>query len=120
MHIIFFKYRISLNSVKGKVVPVLKYHSIKVYMGVEVELRAFLISALHEGEWSVRRYGPFTPVIQLPGPIRQEFGWSAKTGLDVVVKTKISCPARCQTLVVRQWPVTLFNGLSLHIVTFLN
>jgi hypothetical protein len=38
-----------------------KYHAMKTYWGVEVQLHAFLISALDGGEWSASRTGRFDP-----------------------------------------------------------
>jgi hypothetical protein len=46
----------------GKVAPVLtKQHAMKTYGGVEVELHAFLTSALDVGKWVASRPGRFTP-----------------------------------------------------------
>jgi len=39
----------------------------KTYRGVEVQLHAFLTSALDGGEWSVSRPGRFTPRKRAPG-----------------------------------------------------
>jgi hypothetical protein len=50
-----------LNWVKGKVVPVIKHYAMKTYGGVDVQIEAFLTSALAGGEWSVSRPGHFTP-----------------------------------------------------------
>jgi hypothetical protein len=49
-------------SVKVKIKSYLtKYHAMKAYEGMEIELHAFLTSALEGGEWSASRRGRFTP-----------------------------------------------------------
>jgi hypothetical protein len=44
-----------------------EHHTTKAYWGVEVQLHAFLTSALDGGEWSASRPGRFTPVERAPG-----------------------------------------------------
>jgi hypothetical protein len=39
----------------------------KVYLGVEVQLHAFLTSALDGGDWSASRPGRFAPTERAPG-----------------------------------------------------
>jgi hypothetical protein len=53
---------LSLNesSKKVKLSICLKYDAMKTYRGMEVQLHAFLTSALHGGEWSASRPGRFT------------------------------------------------------------
>jgi hypothetical protein len=61
----------------------------KTYWGVEVELHAFLASALDGGEWSVSRPGRFTPRERDPGT-HWRGGWvGPRVVLDTVVKRKI-------------------------------
>jgi len=40
---------------------------VKTYGGMEVQLHAFLTSALDGGEWSASRAGYFTPMERVPG-----------------------------------------------------
>jgi hypothetical protein len=59
------------------------------YWGVEVQLHAFLTSALHGGEWSDSRPGRFIPRERVPSK-HWIGGWVGPTaGLDAVVKRKI-------------------------------
>jgi hypothetical protein len=47
----------------------------KMYVGVEVQLHAFLTSALYGGEWPASCPGHFTPRRKIPVSITQEVGW---------------------------------------------
>jgi hypothetical protein len=61
----------------------------KAHWGVEVQLHAFLTSALDGGEWSASRPGLFTSRERTPGT-RWIGGWvGPRAGLDAVVKRKI-------------------------------
>jgi hypothetical protein len=54
-----------------------KYHSMKMCLGVEVQLHAFLTSELDGDEWSASRPGRFNPPRKEPLiPIGQEAGWA--------------------------------------------
>jgi hypothetical protein len=71
-----------------------KLHTMKTYWGVEVQLHAFLTSALDGGEWSASRSGRFTPREGTPGTHWIE-GWvSPRAVLDAVVKRKTPSPRR--------------------------
>jgi hypothetical protein len=48
-----------------------------MYAGVEVQLHAFLTSALGGGEWLASRPGRFTFDVRLQVPIGQKAGWAA-------------------------------------------
>jgi hypothetical protein len=48
------------------------------YVEVEVQLHAFLTSALNGGEWSGSRPGRFAPGENLQVPIGQEDGWATE------------------------------------------
>jgi hypothetical protein len=70
------------------------YHPTKMYGGAEVQLHAFLISALDEVEWSASRPGRFTPRERATGT-HWIGGWvSLRVGLDAVTKKNKSLP--CQ------------------------
>jgi hypothetical protein len=82
---------------KGKVklsLCLTKHHAMKTYWGVEVQLHAFLTSALDGGEWSASRPGRFTP--REKAPFTHWIGGSVgpRADLDAVVKRKISSPGR--------------------------
>jgi hypothetical protein len=71
-----------------------KYHAVKVYEGVVVQLHAFLTSAVDGDEWSASRPGRFTLGERTSGT---HFigGWaSPRAGLDAVMKRKIPSPHR--------------------------
>jgi hypothetical protein len=57
---------------KEKVVPVFKRNAMTAYGKVEVELRAYLISTLGRGEWSVSHFYRFKSgerlLISIRGP----------------------------------------------------
>jgi hypothetical protein len=64
----------------------------KAYGGVEVQLHAFLTSALDGGEWSASRSDRFTPRERAPGT-HWIGGWvGPRAVLDTVVKRKIPSP----------------------------
>jgi hypothetical protein len=48
----------------------------KTYCGVEVQLHAFLNSALDGDEWSTSRPGRFTPRERARGTLGQDAGWA--------------------------------------------
>jgi hypothetical protein len=57
-------------------------------MGVEMELHAFLISALDGGEWSASRVDCFTPGVKSPGT-HWIGGWAdSGAHLNAVTKRK--------------------------------
>jgi len=57
-------------------------------MGVEVQLHAFLTSAIDTGEWSASRPGRFSSRIRVPSTHRIG-GWvGLRVGLDAVAKRK--------------------------------
>jgi hypothetical protein len=61
---------------------------------MEVQLHAFLISALNGGEWSASHPGRFTPRERAPGT-HCIGGWVGPIAvLDAVVKRKILSPRR--------------------------
>jgi hypothetical protein len=45
----------------------IKYHVMKTYGGVEVQLHALFTSALDGGVWSASRIGDFIPGERVPG-----------------------------------------------------
>jgi hypothetical protein len=64
----------------------------KAYWGMEVQLHAFLTSALDEGEWSASRPGRFTPRERALGT-HWIGGWlGPRAVLDAVVNRKIPSP----------------------------
>jgi hypothetical protein len=66
----------------------------KTYWGVDVQLHAFLTSAIDGGEWSVSHPCPFTPRERAPGT-HWIGGWvGSRAGLDAVVTRKIPSPYR--------------------------
>jgi hypothetical protein len=79
-----------LVKIIGKVklsLHVTKHHAIKTYGGVEVQLHAFLISALDGDDWSAPRSGRFTPGFHWIGD------WvGRRVSLDAVAKRKKSLP----------------------------
>jgi hypothetical protein len=59
---------------KDKAIPLIKYHTTKMYMGIEVELHTFLTFVLDvAGIPSL-----FTTAKRAPVPIAQEAGWATK------------------------------------------
>jgi hypothetical protein len=66
-----------------------KYHAMKTYWGLEVEVHA-LTSALGGGEWSASRPGRFTPAVSY-SDIHWIGGWAGpRAGLDTeVASTRI-------------------------------
>jgi hypothetical protein len=71
-----------------------KHYAVKTYWEMEVELYAFLISALGGGEWSASRPGRFTLRVRAPGT-HWIGGWAGpRAVLDAVVKRKIPSPHR--------------------------
>jgi hypothetical protein len=81
-HIVFFVFTSSPCALTEN-------HAKKVYWGAEVQLHAFLTSAIDGGEWSASRPYRFTPTERAPGT-----HWYPRAGLDAVVKRKI--PSPCQ------------------------
>jgi hypothetical protein len=80
-----------------------KHHAMKTHWGVEVQLHAFLTSALDGGEWSASRPGCFTPKERSPGT-HWIGGWVCPRALlDAVMKRQISSP------------FTLLCKLQLHV-----
>jgi hypothetical protein len=70
----------------------IKRHAMKAYWRVDVWLHAFLTSTLDGGEWSASLPGRFSPRESAAGT-HWIGGWvGPRTGLDVVVKTKIPSP----------------------------
>jgi hypothetical protein len=69
-----------------------KYHAMKTIGGVEVQLHAFLTSALDGGEWSASHPGCFTPGERAPGTHCIGGGVGSRAILDMVVKKKIPSP----------------------------
>jgi hypothetical protein len=66
----------------------------KAFWGEEVQLHAFLTSALDGVEWSASRPGRFTPKERTPAT-HWIGGWvGPRAGLDAVVKRKIPSPCR--------------------------
>jgi hypothetical protein len=64
----------------------------KSYWGVEVQLHAFLTSALDEGEWSASGPGRFNPRERAPGTHWVRIWVGPRAVLDTVMKRKIhSC-----------------------------
>jgi hypothetical protein len=66
----------------------------KTYWGVEVQLHAFLTSALDEGEWSVSRPGRFTPRGRAPNTPWIGDCVGPRAVLGTVVKRNIPSPRR--------------------------
>jgi hypothetical protein len=61
---------------------------------MEVDLHAFVTSALDGGEWSASRHGRFTPREIAPGT-HWIGGWvGTRAGLDTEVNRKILSPCR--------------------------
>jgi hypothetical protein len=71
-----------------------KNHTMKTYWGVEVELHAFLTSALDGDEWSTSRPGRFTPRERAPRTHWIGCWVGPRSVLDTVVKRKILSPRR--------------------------
>jgi hypothetical protein len=66
----------------------------KAYWGAEVQLHAFLISALYGGEWSALRPGRYIPRERTPDT-HWIGGWVGPRAVpDAVVKRKIPSPRR--------------------------
>jgi len=61
-----------------------KHHAMKMQWGVEVQLHAFLSSAIDGGEWSASRPGRFTPRKSPWYPLDRWLG-GPRAGLDAVV-----------------------------------
>jgi hypothetical protein len=83
-------------------------YAIKTYVRVEVQLHAFLTSALDGGEWSASRPGHFTPKERAfprypldSGPQnRSGSGGEEKNSLTVPIIEPLSsypCPSHCST-----------------------
>jgi len=70
------------------------YHTMKTFEVVEVQLHAFLTSALDGGEWSTSRLGRFTSGERAPGTHRIGGWMDPRAGLVAVVKRKIPQPLR--------------------------
>jgi hypothetical protein len=71
-----------------------KYHDMKTYKRVEVQLHAFLISALDGGKWSATRSDRFTAGERTPGT-HWIGGWvGPRAGLEAVEKRKNLSPCR--------------------------
>jgi hypothetical protein len=69
-----------------------QHHAMKTYWGVELQLHAFLTSALGGGEWSDSRPGRFTPRERAPSS-HWIGGWMGpRTVLGTVVKRSIPSP----------------------------
>jgi hypothetical protein len=86
-----------LNSWRWKVklsLCLTKHHAMKTYWGMEVQLHAFLTSALDGSEWSASRPDRFTPRKRVPGT-HWTGGWvGPRAVLDAVMKKKILSPRR--------------------------
>jgi hypothetical protein len=66
----------------------------KMYGGAEIQLHAFLTSALDGSEWSASRIGRFTPGKEAPGT-QWLGGWvGPRAGLDAVTKRRNPYPRR--------------------------
>jgi hypothetical protein len=65
-----------------------KHHAMKTYWGLEVQLHAFLTSALKGDEWSASRPGRLTTGVRAPGN-HWTGGWvDTRASLDAVAKRK--------------------------------
>jgi hypothetical protein len=65
-----------------------KYHAMRMYGRVKVQIHAVLTLALDGGEWSASHPGRKEP----PVPIGQESWVDRRTGLDAVEKRETSLP----------------------------
>jgi hypothetical protein len=90
-------YLVTLTRVHVKVslsLCLTKHHTIKTYRGVEVQLHAFLTSALDAGEWWSSGTGRFTPGKGAHGSHWIGPWVGSGTGLDAVTKRKYPCVCR--------------------------
>jgi hypothetical protein len=79
------------NRGQGLVSSTLRHEDV---LGVEVQLHAFLTSALQGGKWSASRPGRFTSR-EIAAGIHWIGGWvGPRAGLDAVVNRKIPSPRR--------------------------
>jgi len=70
---------------------VTKFHDLKTYWGVEIELHALLNWALDRGEWSASRPSRFTPAVRAPNTHCIGSSLGPRAGQDAVAKiNKIS------------------------------
>ena len=76
-------------------------HTIKAYVGAEVEPQSFLSSGLDWGEWSTSRPGRFTPLKEDQVPTKQEAGSAPETTWRPWKKKKSIPPAGNQTTIPR-------------------
>jgi hypothetical protein len=65
-----------------------KHHTMKMHGGVEVQLHAFLTSAVDGDDWSASRPGRFTPGERIPGNHWIGSWVGLRIGLDTVPKRK--------------------------------
>jgi hypothetical protein len=71
-----------------------KHHAMKTYWRAEIQLHAFLPSALDGGDWSALRPGRFTASERAPGT-HWIGGWvGPRAVVDTVVKRRIPSPRR--------------------------
>jgi hypothetical protein len=74
-----------------------KHYAIKTYWGVEVQLHAFLTSAIDGGVWSASHPGRFTPKERAPCT-HWIGGLGPRAGVDTVAKKKFPAPVGNRTL----------------------
>jgi hypothetical protein len=56
----------------------IKFHVMKAYVGMDVQIHVFLTSVLVRDEWSASRPGRLNPRKQNAVPIKQDAGWAPK------------------------------------------
>jgi hypothetical protein len=100
----------------------------KTYWGVEIQLHAFLPSALDGGEWSASGTGCFTPRERAPGTHWIGGSVGPRAGLDAVSKRKVlspqprfeprpsNCPARSQSLYRLSYPGSSWKAIDMPVV----
>jgi hypothetical protein len=78
-----------------------KHHTMKTYCGVEVQIHAFLTSALDGGEWSASQPGHFNRRERAHGTHWIGDWVGPRAVLDTVAKRKIPSPAGNRTIQTR-------------------